>query len=396
MKRAVIIVIDSMGIGAMPDCREYGDTPECNTLCNVSNAVSGLKAPNFFKLGLGCLADIKGINYNPEASAAYGIMKEKSRGKDTTTGHWEMAGIILDKPFKVYPQGFPDEIINKFIEKTGCRGVLANYPASGTKVIEDFHKEHSKSKFPIVYTSADSVFQIAADIGVIPLNTLYKWCETAREILTDEYNVSRVIARPYHLIDGKPVRIGAKRRDYSVKPPKGSMLDIIVKNNGLVLGIGKIEDIFTGEGVTHSIHTGGNTEGLEITLKAVQNKIDLDKYKTSKYNIKNYDKQLIFTNLVDTDMLYGHRNDCAGYARAIEEIDAKLPEIIDAMTDDDLLIITADHGCDPSVSGTDHTREQVPLLIYHKNIKGSRLPDIDTFSYISNRVLKWLDIKRDN
>ncbi len=393
MKRAIVIVIDSMGIGAMKDCEDYGDTLECNTLCNVAKAVNGLNAPYFYKLGLGNLGNIKGVAENPGAIAQYGIMKETSKGKDTTTGHWEMMGLILDKPFKVYPKGFPDKIINKFIKETGCKGILANYPASGTKVIEDFHIEHSKTKFPIIYTSADSVFQIAVDIDVIPLETLYEWCKTARSILTDEYNVSRVIARPYHLVDGKPVRIGAKRRDYSVEPFKDSALDIILKNNGSVLGIGKIEDIFVGKGISHAVHTSGNKEGLELTLKAIKNELNLNELKTKKYDINNFDKQFIFTNLVDTDMLYGHRNDYKGYARAIEEIDSYIPLFIEAMSDDDLLIFTADHGCDPTTKGTDHTREQVPILIYSKNIKSGKLPNIDTFSYISNRVLDWLNIK---
>ena len=391
MKRAIVIVIDSMGIGAMPDCSEYGDIPECNTLCNVAKAVNGLNAINFFKLGLGNLDTIIGIPKNDNAIAQYGIMKEQSKGKDTTTGHWEMMGLVLDKPFKVYPNGFPAEIIDKFIKETNCGGILANYPASGTKVIEDFHEEHSKTKFPIIYTSADSVFQIAVDVDVIPLETLYKYCEIARNILTDEYNVSRVIARPYHMVEGKPVRIGAQRRDYSVEPFKDSACDKILKNNGAVLGIGKIEDIFVGKGISHAIHTGGNTEGLEITLKAIKNELDLNQLKTKKYDVNSFDKQFIFTNLVDTDMLYGHRNDYKGYAKAIEEIDTYLSKIIKAMTDDDLLIITADHGCDPTVPGTDHTREQVPLIIYSNGIKAGRLPEINTFSYISDRVLEWLN-----
>lgn len=392
MKRAIVIVIDSMGCGAMPDCRDYGDIPECNTLCNVAKSVGGLNAPNFYKLGLGNLGNVMGIDKNENAIAQFGIMKETSKGKDTTTGHWEMMGLILDKPFKVYPNGFPSELINKFIQETNCGGILANYPASGTKVIEDFHEEQAKTKFPIIYTSADSVFQIAVDIDVIPLETLYKYCEIARNILTDEYNVSRVIARPYHMVNGKPVRIGAQRRDYSVEPFKDSTCDIILKNNGAVLGIGKIEDIFVGKGISHAIHTGGNTEGLNITLKAVKNELDLNSLKTKKYYVNNFDKQFIFTNLVDTDMLYGHRNDYKGYAKAIEEIDSYLPEIINSMTDEDLLIITADHGCDPTVPGTDHTREQVPLLIYSKGIKGGKLPEINTFSYISDRILDWLNI----
>jgi phosphopentomutase len=393
MKRVIVIVIDSMGCGAMKDCEQYGDTTECNTLCNVAKYVKGLNVPNFYKLGLGNLGNVAGVEKNTNAITQYGIMKETSKGKDTTTGHWEMMGLILDNPFKVYPNGFPKEVIDKFIKKTNCGGILANYPASGTKVIEDFHTEHTKTKYPIIYTSADSVFQIAVDVDVIPLEKLYDYCKIARNILTDEYNVSRVIARPYHIIDGKPVRIGGLRRDYSVEPFKDSTCDIILKNNGAVLGVGKIEDIFVGKGISHAIHTSGNTEGLNITLKAIKNELNLDELKTNKYNIKNFDKQFIFTNLVDTDMLYGHRNDPVGYARAIEEIDTYLPKMIEAMTNDDLLIITADHGCDPTVKGTDHTREQVPVLIYSKNIKSERLENINSFDYISDRIKNWFEIQ---
>lgn len=392
MKRAIVIVIDSMGIGAMEDCIDYGDSFECNTLCNVAKSVNGLKTPNFYKLGLGNLANIKGIDKNPNAIAQYGIMNETSKGKDTTTGHWEMMGLILEKPFNVYPKGFPDEIINEFIKQTNCKGILANYPASGTKVIEDFYLEHAKTKYPIIYTSADSVFQIASNIDVIPLDTLYEWCRMVRNILTDKYNVSRVIARPFHLENGKPIRIGSLRRDFSVEPFKDSTLDIIIKNNGIVLGVGKIEDIFVGRGISHSIHTSGNADGLNVTLKAIKNELDFNNIKTHKYNIQNFDKQFIFTNLVDTDMLYGHRNDYKGYAQAIEEIDRYIPKIIDAMTDEDILLITADHGCDPTVKGTDHTREKVPLLIYSKNIKAGKLPQINSFSYISDKILDWFNI----
>lgn len=393
MKRAIVVVIDSMGCGAMKDCRDYGDVPECNTLCNVAASVGGLKAPTFYEMGLGNIGNVAGVDKNNNPIAQYGIMKETSKGKDTTTGHWEMMGLILENPFKVYPNGFPSEIIDEFIAQTKCGGILANYPASGTKVIEDFHEEHAKTKFPIIYTSADSVFQIAVDIDVIPVETLYEYCRIARNILTDKYNVSRVIARPYRMIDGKPTRIGGLRRDYSVEPFKDSTCDIILKNNGAVLGIGKIEDIFVGKGISHAIHTGGNTEGLELTLKAIKNELNLDELKCEKYNIDKFDKQFIFTNLVDTDMLYGHRNDYNGYAKAIEEIDSYLPKIIDAMTNDDLLIITADHGCDPTVAGTDHTREQVPIIVYSKDIKAGKLPEINSFDYISKRVLEWINIK---
>ena len=391
MKRAIILVIDSMGCGAMPDCREYNDIPECNTLCNVAKENNGLNIPNMQKMGIGNIADIKGVKPESNANAQYGIMQEVSKGKDTTTGHWESAGLVLDEPFRVYPEGFPKDIIDKFIERTGCGNILGNYPASGTKIIEDLNEEHQKTKYPIVYTSADSVFQIAVDINVIPLQELYKMCEIAREILIGEHNVSRVIARPYHLVDGKPTRISKDRRDYSVAPPKPTVLNEILEQDGRVIGIGKIEDIYVKSGISHAIHTGSNKEGLELTLKAMKKSLDLEKIEIAKHS-KNIKFELIFTNLVDTDMLYGHRNDWKGYANAIEEIDAFLPQIIEQMTENDILFITADHGCDPTVPGTDHTREQVPLLVYSPNIKPQNLGVINSFAYVAQELKRWFDI----
>lgn len=392
MKRAVIIVIDSMGIGAMPDCREYNDIPECNTIKNIAEKTGGLNIPTLQALGIGNLCDINGVKKIEKPAAQYGIMQEVSKGKDTTTGHWEIAGLVLDEPFKVYPNGFPSELIDKFIEKTGCKGVLGNYPASGTKIIEDLNDEHQKTKFPIIYTSADSVFQIAVDINVVPLDKLYEYCKIARELLTGDYNVSRVIARPYQLVDGKPVRISKDRRDYSVVPPRPTILNEIVKGGGRVIGIGKIEDIFVKSGVTHAIHTGSNKEGLELTLQAVQNKLPVEALQIAECS-KEPGCELIFTNLVDTDMLYGHRNDYKGYANAIEEIDKFLPQILWNLTSDDILIITADHGCDPTVEGTDHTREQVPILVYGKNIESKNLGIINGFMYVAELVRNWLDCK---
>lgn len=390
MKRAIVLVIDSMGIGAMPDCALYNDIPECNTIKNIAEKKDdGLYIPNMQILGIGNLCDIKGVKPVENPVGQYGIMKELSHGKDTTTGHWEMAGLVLDEPFKVYPNGFPGEVINSFIEKSGCKGVLGNYPASGTKIIADLNEEHQQTKYPIVYTSADSVFQIAVDTDLIPLETLYKWCKVAREILTGEYNVSRVIARPYKVIDGKPTRISKDRRDYSVEPPKPTVLNEIVDKGGRVVGIGKIEDIFVKSGITHAVHTGSNAEGLELTLSAVQNKLNLDEIKIADC-VDTPKFELIFTNLVDTDMLFGHRNDYAGYANAVEAIDLFLPKIMWSMTPDDILIVTADHGCDPTVPGTDHTREQVPVLIYGKTIKPQYLGDINGFSYVADRLRDWL------
>lgn len=373
-KRAIIVVIDSMGIGAMPDSLDFGDDSTVNTLCNLAKASGGLNVPNFEKMGLGNIKDIEGVKKTNSPIAEYGIMKAKSKGKDTTTGHWEIAGLVLDNPFKTYIN-FPDELIEKFIQKTNCGGILGNLPASGTKIIEELNDKHHKTKFPIIYTSADSVFQIAVDIDIIPIETLYEWCKIARELLDEGYGISRVIARPYKIIDGKPTRIGSLRHDYSVAPPKDTLLDEIVKNNRKVYAIGKIKDIFTGKGISESKPTGGNTEGLIATLDAIQNKKDFS---------------LIFTNLVDTDMLYGHRRDYSGYKKAIEEVDSYLPKFIQNMNEDDLLIITADHGCDPTYKGSDHTREMVPVIIYGEN-KGD-IGTKESFTYVSDRIKQWLNL----
>lgn len=392
MKRAIVMVIDSMGTGAMPDCREFNDIPECNTLRNVCKFNNGLNVPNMEKMGLGNIQDYMGISKVENPTAQYGIMEEKSKGKDTTTGHWEMTGIISAKPFATFPNGFPKELVDEFVKETNCGRVLANRPASGTAIITELNEEHHKTKFPIVYTSADSVFQIAVDTDLIPLETLYAWCTTARRILDNGgWNVSRVIARPYKIIDGKPTRISKDRRDYSMVPPH-SVLNEIKDKGAKVVGIGKIEDIFSKSGITHAIHTGCNKEGLELTLKAVKNELNLNEIaydKNAKYSNPN---SFIFTNLVDTDMLFGHRNDAKGYGNAIEEIDTYVDDIVDAMSDDDLLIITADHGCDPTVPGTDHTREYVPILVFNKKQNGENLGMIKGFDYIASRIKNWLEI----
>ncbi len=376
MKRAAIIVIDSMGIGAIEDACDYGDDLTCNTLCNLAKKEGGLNVPNFEKLGLGNIKDIEGVKKTDTPEAKYGIMKMKSKGKDTTTGHWEIAGLVLKHPFRTYEK-FPPEIIDEFIKQTGCKGILGNIPASGTKIIEDMHKEHEKTKFPIVYTSADSVFQVAVDIDIIPLETLYDWCKIARKILDDgNWGVSRVIARPYQIIEGKPTRIGKFRHDYSVPPPEPTLLNKVQDAGKKVLSIGKIKDIFVNSGISEAIPTGSNKEGLEATVKSLKE--------------KKWD--LIFTNLVDTDMLYGHRRDSYGYKCAIEQIDSYLSEIISSLDSDDLLIITADHGCDPTFTGTDHTREMVPVLVYNKNLKGENIGTLPSFTYVSDIVKNWLEI----
>ena len=391
MTRAIIMVIDSMGIGAMPDCREFNDVPECNTLKHVCEFNKGLNVPNLEKMGLGNIQDFDGIKKIEKPIATYATLVEKSKGKDTTTGHWEIAGIVLDRAFSTFPNGFPQELIDKFIKETNCGGILANCPASGTAIIEKLNDEHHATKFPIIYTSADSVFQIAVDTDLIPLETLYKWCEIARKILTeDDYYVSRVIARPYKVIDGKPTRISKDRRDYSIEPIAPTLLNEVKEDGGKVIGIGKIEDIFSKSGITHAIHTGSNKEGLELTLKAIKEELPLEEIAYEK-GLKYSDKEIIFTNLVDTDMLFGHRNDPAGYGKAIEEIDTYLTPILEALKEDDMLIITAAHGCDPCVDGTDHTREKVPCIIYSKSLPSNGyLGEVNGFDIISSYIREWI------
>lgn len=390
-KRAVIIVIDSMGIGAMPDCNEFGDTEQCNTLRNVCAFNKGLDVPVLEALGLGNIQNFEGIEKTATPLGQYGTLQEKSKGKDTTTGHWEIAGLVSEKPFATFPNGFPKELIDKFVAETKCGDILANIPASGTAIIEQLNDEHHATKYPIVYTSADSVFQIAVDTDLIPLETLYQWCETARRLLDEGgYNTARVIARPYKIIDGKPTRISKDRRDYSMVPPKETILDKVKDKGAKVIGIGKIEDIFSKKGITHAIHTGSNKEGLELTLKALKNELPLSEMKYDGVNITDENREIIFTNLVDTDMLFGHRNNAEGYGKAIEEIDDYLEKILPLINEEDLLIITADHGCDPTVEGTDHTREYVPVLYYSKGIEPKNLELTLGFDSIAKRIENWL------
>ena len=373
-KRVIVIVVDSMGIGALPDAKDFGDDLSVNTIKNISLKTNGIIAPNFEKFGLGNLEKIKGVSPNPDFIATHGILKMKSKGKDTTTGHWELMGLVLDNPFKTYEK-FDDNIIKSFIKETNCKGILGNYPASGTKIINELNEEHQKTKYPIIYTSADSVFQIALDIDLTPVETLYEWCKIARKLLDDgNYGISRVIARPYRIVNNLPERIGALRHDYSVKPIKDTVLDLLISKGKKVLGIGKIYDIFVGCGISEKILTKGNTDGLNKTLDA----------------IKTSDCDLIFTNLVDTDMLYGHRRDVLGYKKAIEEIDGYIPKLIEAMTDNDILVITADHGCDPTYKGSDHTREQVPYFEYSKTNKPEYIGTKDSFVYLSEVIKRHL------
>jgi phosphopentomutase len=342
--RVVIIVLDSVGCGDAPDASAYGDEGS-NTLANIAQAVGGLKLPHLGAMGLGNLTDIKGVPPNRETIGAYGRLTETSTGKDTTTGHWELAGVSLAQPFPVYPNGFPPDLMSEFERRIG-RKTLGNYPASGTVIIQDLGEEHLKTGRPIVYTSADSVFQIAAHIGIIPLDDLYDLCQVARDLLTGPHAVGRVIARPF---SGQPGHFSRTedRRDFSLEPPAETLLDVVKQAGLAVMGVGKIEDIFAHRGLTQSNHTGNNTAGVEAIID----------------DCRKDQPGLIFANLVDFDALYGHRNNPRGYADALEAFDARLPEIQAALRPNDVLMITADHGNDPTTPSTDHSRERVPLLI---------------------------------
>ena len=343
-RRVTWIVLDSVGIGEMPDAAAYGDTGS-DTLGNIARKRT-LRLPNLAKLGLGNIKPLANINPAEQPAAAFGRCALASPGKDTTTGHWEMVGIHLAKPFPLYTRGFPPEIMDEFERRIG-RGWLGNYAASGTEIIKDLGEEHMRTGKPIVYTSADSVFQVAAHEEVIPLWELYKICETARELLRGPYEVGRVIARPFIGAPGTFTRT-PNRKDYAVPPPKGMLLDQLESRDVRVFSIGKIFDVFLGRGIRDHEKTKNNADGMAKTLEALD----------------ELDGGLIFVNLVDFDQLYGHRNDVEGYARALEEVDAWLPTLASKLSDGDLLILTADHGCDPTTPSTDHSREYVPLLAY--------------------------------
>ncbi len=351
MSKVVLIVTDSMGVGALPDAADYGDIG-ADTFGHILEKNRDLKIPNLKKLGIGNIDDVAWSDLAcAEPIGAFGKMAEISRGKDTITGHWEIAGIYTDTPFKTYPDGFPQSFISEFEKNIGV-GVLGNYPTSGTEVIEKLGPEHEATGKPIVYTSADSVFQIAANIDVIPLQRLYEICEEARRLLVGDVACGRVIARPYVIKDGKRIRT-SDRKDYAVSPPQDTVLDKIKQAGKTVYAVGKISDIFNGKGVTKAVHTDNNMDGVDKTIEAL--KMDFDGF--------------VFTNLVDFDSQYGHRRDPVGYGKCIEEFDARIPEIIKTLCDDDILMICADHGNDPVHSGFDHTREYVPLLVYGKKVK---------------------------
>ena len=373
MKRVFIIVLDSMGIGELPDAHLWHDEGS-NTLGAIRNHPN-FNCPNLTKLGLFNIEGVGGGIANPEASFAR--MAEKSMGKDTTIGHWEIAGIISPKPLPTYPNGFPKEVIDEFERQTG-RKTLCNKPYSGTEVIKDYGEEHIKTGALIVYTSADSVFQIAAHEDVVPVDELYEYCRIARRILQGEHGVGRVIARPFN--GEYPFTRTPRRHDFSLDPPAATMCDLIKKAGLASISVGKIFDIFAGRGLTESNPMKGNADGMRITL---------EKQKEDFCGLE-------FTNLVDFDMLYGHRNDVAGYAKAMTEFDVSLGTFMENMRDDDVLIITADHGCDPSTPSTDHSREYTPMLIYGKNIEnGVDLGTRKSFADISATVLEYLGVGQE-
>ncbi len=375
MKRIFLIVLDSVGIGAQADAERFGDAG-ANTMLSISRSEK-FNCPNLKKMGLFNIEGLESIGTTDTPTAANFKMTEKSNGKDTTTGHWEIAGIISEKPMPTYPNGFPEEILKEFSEKTG-RGVLCNLPYSGTQVIEDYGKQHIESGDLIVYTSADSVFQIAAHEDVVPLETLYEYCRVAREILKGEHAVGRVIARPFTTENGKFKRT-ANRHDFSLLPPKTTLLDSLKAAGKDVIAVGKISDIFAGKGVTRALFTHSNKEGMETADRVFSEDFD----------------GLCFVNLVDFDMSFGHRQDVDGYANALSEFDSWLGEFVKKLGKDDVLMITADHGCDPADDSTDHTREHTPLVVYGENVKAGYYGVRDSFSDIAASCAEYLGVSKE-
>ena len=373
-KKAILIVLDSVGIGALADAAAYGDAG-ADTLGHIV-ASCHPHIPNMMKLGLGNIDEISFSGDVTAPEGCYGKLKEVSAGKDTTTGHWEIAGVQLARPFPTFPNGFPQDFIERFEQATG-RGTLGNKPASGTAILDELGEEHIATGKLIVYTSADSVFQIAANEDVVPVKELYRYCEIAREMLKDELEVGRVIARPFVGEKAGAFKRTGNRKDFSAVPPT-TMLELLEQNGKTVYGVGKIEDIFCLKGITKSNHAAGNAKCMEATFAAMQEDFD----------------GLLFVNLVDFDMVYGHRRDVQGYAKALETFDAQIPQIQALMGEDDILILTADHGCDPCHTGTDHTREHVPVLVWGKQLKGGvNLGIRETYADLSATVLDFFGIE---
>jgi phosphopentomutase len=375
-RRFVILVADSVGCGALPDARAYGDEGS-DTLGNTSRAVGGLSMPVLGRMGLGHLTSILGVKPDPSPAAFHGRMAERSKGKDTITGHWEMMGVVLSEPLAVFPQGFPPEILDAFVRETGVPGVLGNTVASGTVIIQELGEEHQRTGKPIVYTSADSVFQIAAHEETVPLETLYAWCRAARRIL-DPFRVARVIARPFVGTPGKYART-YNRKDFAIATPGPTVLEKLVEARVPVFGVGKIPDIFDRKGITDEVHTAGNADGLAKT-EALLDRVD---------------HGLVFVNLVDFDMLYGHRNDPTGYARALEEMDRALPRILGKLHPGEIAALTADHGCDPTTPSTDHSREYVPLVVHAPGRGGGALGTRGSFADLGATVADLFGVRHE-
>jgi phosphopentomutase len=374
-RKAILLVLDGVGIGELPDAADYGDEGS-NTLVNMAKAVGGLNLPNLQRMGLGNIEQIEGIPPAEKPIACYGKMREVSAGKDTTTGHWEIAGIIREKPFPTYPNGFPPEIIEAF-EKAIGRKVLGNKPASGTAIIEELGEEHLRTGYPIVYTSADSVFQIAAHEEIVPVEQLYEWCRIAREILRGEHEVARVIARPFIGTPGNFKRT-ARRKDFSVPPPYPTLLDALTEAGLKVVTVGKVDDIFAGRGVTFAVHTSDNRDGMQ-QVETLTTQGDFD---------------FLWCTLVDFDTVYGHRNNPQGFAQALREFDEWLGNFLPKLREGDLLIITADHGNDPTTPSTDHSREYVPLLIWTPSLReGKPLGVRQTFADVAATIADWLKVE---
>jgi phosphopentomutase len=376
MNNFVLIVLDGVGVGELPDAKNYGDEGS-NTLKNISKHLGKLYLPNFQRLGLGNITDIQGLSKNPVPLASFGKLAEVSKGKDSTTGHWELAGIKVDKDFDYFPNGFPDEIIKLFKELTNCEGVLGNKAASGTEIIKELGDEHCRTGYPIIYTSADSVFQIAAHEEVFGLERLYNICEiTRKQVLKSPWNVARVIARPFVGSNGNYQRT-TNRRDYSIDPPSETIVDILKRNGVNTVSIGKVADLFNNRGFNVVEHTKSNAEGINAIFEYL--------------NIVS--SSFIFANLVDFDVYYGHRNDVEGFYRALQEFDENIPYLLNILAPDDRLIITADHGNDPTTPSTDHSREYAPLLYYGKNKRSFSLGIRHTFSDVAKTVAEYYRLK---
>lgn len=380
MGNVYVIVVDGLGVGAQEDAAEYGDE-DMNTLGHVSEE-TGVKLPNLQKMGIGNIISLPSVTENEEPLAAYGKLREVSAGKDSTTGHWEIAGIQLERPFPTYPNGFPKEVIDQFCEGTGVDKALCNKPYSGTDVIRDFGEEHLATGNPIVYTSADSVFQVACHEEVVSVEKLYEWCEFARnEVCTGEHEVGRVIARPFTGEAGHFERISDKRHDYSSIPPKNNLVQKLYDSGVKTYSIGKVADLFAGQGFTQYRHTKSNAEGISQLLSLMSAQLD---------------NSFVFVNLIDTDQLFGHRLDPEGYAGSLEEFDRAIPAIVSKIREEDLMIITGDHGNDPCSSSTDHSREFVPLLVFPKgNAMSENLGTGDTFSNIAKTVAEFFKLEND-